>query len=206
MQRASLTYRLTGVGLVMILAGAILILRHFHPSVPLTAVDLTKSKGLARAAVQIIEFSDFECPACRAAQQALSELTRLYPEKVRIIFQHFPLEGHRWSPLAHQAAECAAEQNRFWPYHDRLYAEQATWSVAGTNPLENFLRYAKEAGMDLDRFSLCLGEGHYAQQRIRQEKATGVGLGVRSTPSFFVNGKMVVGFQTLKQEVEKALQ
>jgi protein-disulfide isomerase len=139
------------------------------------------------------------------AEQTLSELTHLYPEKVRVIFQHFPLEGHRWSGLAHQAAECAARQKKFWPYHDRLYTEQAAWSVLTAAPLESFLRYAKEAGMDLDLFSRCLSDNDI-QQRIRQEKATGTGMGVRSTPSFFVNGKMVVGSQTLKQEVEKALQ
>jgi len=189
----------------MILIGAIVILRHFKPSGSLAAGDLVKSKGPVQAVVKIIEFSDFQCPACRVAQQTLSELTNLYPDKVRITFQHFPLEGHRWSPLAHQAAECAADQKHFWLYHDRLYAEQAAWSVAAENPLERFLRYAKDAGVDLDRFSRCLGD-RQINQRIRQEKATGVGLGVRSTPSFFVNGKMVVGSQMLKQEVEKVLQ
>lgn len=189
----------------MILIGAIAILRHFKPSGSLAADDLAKSKGPLRAVVQIIEFSDFQCPACRVAQQTLSELANLYPEKVRVTFQHFPLEGHKWSGLAHQAAECAAAQKQFWPYHDRLYAEQAAWTVAIENPLESLLRYAKDTGMDLDPFSRCLGDGQ-VNQRIRQEKATGVGLGVRSTPSFFVNGKMVVGSTTLKQEVEKALQ
>jgi len=150
-----------------------------------------------------MEFSDFQCPACRVAQGTLSKLIETYPAKIRLVFQHFPLEGHRWSALAHQAAECASEQDRFWLYHDRLYNEQSAWSILQTPPLGNFFRYAKEEGLDLDRFSRCLVDPAI-NQRIRQERATGAGLGVRSTPSFFVNGKLVVGTESLRQEVEKA--
>ena len=203
MQRPNISYFLAGVGLTILLMGSVLFLRHLRPLAPTAAADFRKAKGPVKAPVQLLEFSDFQCPACRVAQGKLSELTQAYPTKIRLIFQHFPLEGHRWSALAHQAAECASEQDRFWWYHDRLYDEQAVWSILQTSPLENFLRYAKEGGLDLNRFSLCLTDPAVNQQ-IRQERATGAGLGVRSTPSFFVNGKLVVGTQFLQQEVEKA--
>ncbi len=203
MQRTSVSYLLTGVGLTVLLMGSILFSRHLRPLAPTAAADFRKAKGPVKAPVQLMEFSDFQCPACRVAQGTLSKLIETYPAKIRLVFQHFPLEGHRWSALAHQAAECASEQDRFWLYHDRLYNEQSAWSILQTPPLGNFFRYAKEEGLDLDRFSRCLVDPAI-NQRIRQERATGAGLGVRSTPSFFVNGKLVVGTESLRQEVEKA--
>lgn len=157
-----------------------------------------------KAPIQIIEYSDFQCPACRTAQAALFQLLGKYPGKIRLTFQHYPLGGHRWSAVAHQAAECAARQGRFWPYHDRLYAEQASWSGSAVAPLETLVRYGSEMALDLDRFGECLGDRAVAAE-IQRERDAGADLGVRSTPSFFVNGKFVVGTPALENEVKKLL-
>ena len=204
MQRSSLgAYGLVGVGLSALLIGIILVVRMLRPE-PAGINELTRSRGPFNAPVQIIEYSDFQCPSCRVAQDSIRLLLSRYPTQIRLVFQHFPLQGHRWSALAHQSAECAAKQNKFWVYHDRLYLDQPLWAVFPQTPLERFLEYAKDAGLDLDRFSRCLSDGSVTQ-KIHGEELAGVGLGVRSTPSFFVNGNLAVGGKALQDEVEKIL-
>lgn len=195
-------YLLTGIFLTGFLIGTVFLLRLGRGKIETPAENFPRTKGPSGAPIQIMEYSDFQCPSCKEAQPVLSGLLDQYPGKIRLIFQHFPLEAHAWSPLAHRAAECAAEQNRFWPYHDRLYAAQSEWSKSPAAPLEAFLRYAKEEGLALDDFARCLGEGK-VDQKIREEKSAGLGVGVRSTPSFFVNGKLAVGTQALRTEIEK---
>lgn len=197
-------YLLAGVLLAGFLVGIVFILRLKQGKLPALATDFPRAKGPVEAPVQIIEYSDFQCPACQTAQSTLLELFIAYPEKIRLVFQHFPLEGHLWSPLAHRAAECAAEQNQFWSYHDQLYAEQAVWSKSPQAPIETFLHYAKEGGLGLDEFARCLGEGK-VDRKLREERVAGGGLGVRSTPSFFVNGKLVIGTGALRAEVKKII-
>lgn len=195
-------YLLTGIVLVAGLVCAILFLRQLQPSIPVANASFSRAKGPFNAPIQLIEYSDFQCPACRTAQADLTSLLSLYPGRIRLVYQHFPLDGHRWSRLAHQAAQCADEQKQFWPYHDRLYQEQSYWSISMTAPLEFFMRYAKDAGLDLDRFSACLTDPKI-DRKIQEERLTGLGLGVRSTPSFFVNGNLVVSVKTLRDEIDK---
>lgn len=195
-------YFLTGIALAGILIAMIFFMRLRRPAIPSVGAGFERSKGPVEAPIQIIEYSDFQCPACRGAQSTLNEMMTLHPDQIRLTYQHFPLEGHRWSPLAHQAAECAARQNRFWEYHDRLYSEQSQWSLAAQSPLEEFMRYARETGIDLDLFSRCLVDPS-VNQKIREEKSSGSDLGVRSTPTFFVNGKMAVGTKPLQEEIER---
>lgn len=201
---SSVRYFLAGVVLTGFLAGAVLVLQKVRPLPPSAGVDFVRAQGPLDAPVQIIEFSDFQCGACQAAQTTLFGLMGEYAGKLRLVFQHFPLEGHRWSPLAHQAAECAARQKNFWAYHDRLYAGQTVWSVSTEPPIETLVRYAQEAGLDLNGFARCLSD-RSVYEKIQQEKSAGVDLGVRSTPSFFINGELIIGHQALREKVEKAI-
>ena len=185
---------LTGVVLLAALTGAVLFARQYsRPSktgAQAPAVSL-KIKGNRFAAVTVEIFSDFECPACRLAMAEEAKILADYPEKVRFVFYHFPLSSHRLSPVAHQAAECAALQGRFWPYHDRLYDQQETWTVRG-NPVETFIEYARETGLDLDRFAACLSDPRVARD-IQNDRRYGDALQVSSTPTFFVNGERFIG-------------
>ncbi|MEK7383124.1 MAG: thioredoxin domain-containing protein, partial [Elusimicrobiota bacterium] len=124
---APLVRRLAAFALVAALsAGSMLVARGarkpFSPAAP-----QYRQKGPANAKILIVEFSDFECPACRYAVKPLHELLALYEGKVRFVFKHFPLRMHRWAPAAAIAAECAGRQGRFWEYHDRLYDRQEEW-------------------------------------------------------------------------------
>lgn len=195
-----------GPAILLILVGIVLILRTHLPTAPVSLVSSNRSKGAADAPIQILEYSDFQCPACKIAQSTLTQLLKQYPGKIKIVYMHFPLDAHRWSPMAHRAAECAAREQRFWEFHDHLYAEQDQWSKKSDAPIEEMLSYAKESGVkDLNRFALCLGSNQ-TDETIYKDRDSGIGLGVRSTPSFFVNGELAVGSDDLAKKIAKRVQ
>ncbi len=187
-------YVVAGILLVGLLAGGVVWMRYSKykaPLPPAAQAHETKVKGPAQAKIQIVEYSDFQCPACQRAQQALNQLLQSYPDQIQLSFYHFPLPNHAWSGVAHQAAECAHQMGQFWPYHDRLYGEQAKWS-GPSDPTETFLRYAQDLGLPLDPFASCLADPKI-KRKILAEKARGESLEVKSTPTFLINGERVVG-------------
>lgn len=200
-------YMTTGVILVAVLAGGILFMRSRNGVSSLPAPEtgqVLRAKGPADAPVQIIEYSDFECPACQKAQPVLDQILKDYPGKIRIIYHHFPLAGHRWAALAHQAAECMNEQGMFWPYHDRLYAEQEQWSKL-PNPSETFLRYAVDLGVPVEIFADCM-MSEKVRRRIIEEKSQGESLKVQSTPTFFIGDLRAVGHIELQAQGRKKIE
>lgn len=185
----------TGIIVIAVLVSGILWLRQGRGRRlgPLFARQeaYAKVKGPADAPVQIVEYSDFQCPACMKAQPSLNAILQEYPGKIRLTFFHYPLPMHPWAGIAHQAAECANRQGKFWEFHDRVYREQPVWSVAA-NASELLISYAKDAGVDLDAFGACLSNAEVTR-KILGERARGQGLQVASTPTFFINGERVVG-------------
>ena len=189
----NIRYLLIGVVLTAGIAGGIFLMKKNQPVMPgvQATVPETKLRGAANAKVQIIEYSDFQCPACQKAEAPIQRVLSTYPNDVQLVFRHFPLPGHLWSGVAHQAAECANEAGRFWDYHDRLYAEQSKWS--GTvNPTETFLTYARDMGFNLHKFAACLSD-QTITRRIIDEKQKGNSLKVSSTPTFVIQGERLVG-------------
>lgn len=165
--------------------------------------DKTRTKGPASAKVTIVEFSDFQCPACAKAQPILNEIREEFPGKVRIEFRHFPLGGHRWAKLSHQAAECAASQGDFWNFHDFLFNEQETWSRMDS-PLKRFVEVAREQNLDVDKFGACMTDQEVTE-RIMKDKNKGLEMQVRSTPTFFINGERFVGAKELGTKGKDAI-
>ncbi len=108
----------------------------------------------------------------------------------------FPLEVHPLSLIAAATANCAYEQNKFWEMHDLLFAKQLEWQVS-MNPSEDFKKYAKDLGMNVENFTTCLEEDRY-QTAIAQDIRDGIQAGVTATPTFFINGKKVMGAQDYK--------
>ncbi|MFZ5803110.1 MAG: DsbA family protein [Candidatus Omnitrophota bacterium] len=157
-----------------------------------------KTKGRIEAPITIVEYSDFQCPACRAAAQTAQKILSQYPKDIIFVFRHFPLRGHPISMIAHQAAECAAEQRQFWPFHDRLYQDQAVWGVA-LKPAETFLQYAKEMQLDLEAFAACLASPEVTA-KIEAEKEEGNAHAVRATPTFFIGEERFVGAIELEKK------
>jgi protein-disulfide isomerase len=144
------------------------------------------SRGSDTAPVTIVEFSDFECPFCSRAVETLQQVQKKYGDNVRIVFRDYPLFSHRTAKRAAEAAHCADEQGKFWEMHDRLFSKGGPLSDA------DLYRFAGQAGLDHDKFDQCLASGKYKEAwKPSQEEGTRVG--VSSTPSFFINGRMIVG-------------
>lgn len=156
--------------------------------------------GADTAPVEIIEYGDFECGAC-ATFTILHEpdVKRRLIEtgRARFVFRDFPLPQHRSAPLAHHAAACASEQGRFWPMHDQLYFNQGRW-VNDRRPARVIAQLAQAVGLDMGRYEECMDSGRY-QPRIQASREQGVQLGISSTPSFIVGGRLAAGVQTAEQ-------
>jgi len=149
-------------------------------------------KGGEKAAVTIVEFSDFHCPFCQRVVPTLAQLESRYGEKIKLVFRDFPIENlHPGATKAHEAARCANEQGKFWPYHDKLFAGPPKSSP------EDFKGLAKEVGLDAVTFETCLDSGKY-QAAIKQDMEEGNRVGVTGTPAFFINGRQISGAQPLE--------
>jgi protein-disulfide isomerase len=158
--------------------------------------------GPKDAPVTIIEFSDFQCPYCRRVQPTLKQLLQEYQQSVKLVFRDFPLRNiHPQAQKASEAAQCAAEQQQFWPYHDKLF------SVSELEP-ENLKQYAQELGLNTTQFNACLDSSKYAPE-VERDLQDGLSAGVNATPSFFVNGQPIsgaVGYEQFKEVVEAVLE
>ncbi len=142
--------------------------------------------GKAEAPVQIIEFSDFQCPACQSAAPVVDGLKARFAGRISVIFRHYPLPFHTEAARAAQASECANEQEKFWEYHDRLFAETKAWTDA------DFVAIAAGLELDRDAFSACLESGRH-EKTISEDETAAQRAGVGGTPAFFVNGLPVFG-------------
>lgn len=162
--------------------------------------------GAEDAKITLVEFGDFQCPACKGVEPILKQLMKEYQGKVKFVFRHFPLPFHKNALLASQAAEAAGEQGKFWEYHDLLYEEQGSWSEA-KNSQNLFESYARKLNLDVDKFKQAL-EGKKFLEKVQRDKAEGESLGLRGTPTFFLNGKQVVGgysLESFKKQIDDLL-
>lgn len=149
------------------------------------------SIGPANAPVTIIEFSDFQCPFCQRVVPTLKQVQQKYGDRVRIVWKDFPLtQIHPQAFDAARAGNCAQEQGKFWEFHDQLFANQ------GALEIEALKRYAAAAGLDGARFAQCVDSGKY-QARVQAGLEAGGRLGIGSTPTTFINGRVVTGAQPL---------
>ncbi len=148
--------------------------------------------GNLRAAVSVVEFGDFECPACGRAEEGAREIRKKYGDQVRFVFRHFPLARHPFALKAAEASECAAEQGKFWSAVEKLYGGQSDLSERA------LIRYAGELGLDVPRFTQCLGNGS-TLARIRRDAEDARALGVDRTPTFFVGQQRIIGALDPKQ-------
>lgn len=165
-------------------------------------------KGDPNAPVTMIEFGDFQCPYCgQHASIVGPQIDEQYIQsgKVRFGYFNFAFLGQE-SNWAAEAAECAADQNLFWEYHDKLYGSQSGENQ-GTFSKDSLKKFATDLGMDSSPFNECLDSGKYTQL-IQEESRMASSIGVRSTPTFLINGKAVVGaqpFEIFEQTIDSLL-
>ena len=151
------------------------------------------SHGPADAAVTIVEFGDLECPACKTAQPNVTKLMEEEP-KARLVFQNFPLETiHKWAMLGAKYVDCVGRENNdaLWKFISTVYEHQG--EITPESAEAKLKEYAKEAGANPDTVANCAAKPE-TEKNVRESIALGEKLGVNSTPTFFINGRKVVGF------------
>jgi protein-disulfide isomerase len=146
-------------------------------------------RGNPDAPVTLEEFGDFQCPPCGNFAGFAEELLKEYDSRLRLVFRNFPLEPHEHAREAALAAEAAGLQGRFWEMHDVLYREQAAWSKA-PNARELFESYAGTIGLNLDQFRKDM-DGEKARERVDSDHALGDSLGIKLTPTLYINNRPV---------------
>lgn len=164
--------------------------------------DDDPSTGPENAAVEIIEFSDFECPYCTRHSDTMKKIKAEYGDKVSITFRDYPLEFHQHAHVAAQAAECADDQKKFWEFHDLLFASKEELNK------ENIKKYAKDLGLDTNIFNSCLDTEKYKDE-VDKDIKDGVEAGITGTPATFVNGRKVIGaqaYEVFKGIIDKELE
>jgi len=155
--------------------------------------DGSASFGPSDAKVTVVEFSDFQCPFCAKGADIVNELKKKYKGKVKFVFKHFPLPFHKQAEKAAVAAECVHEQDaaKFWKMHDAMFADQAKLSE------KDLIATAKKLGADEKKMSECLKTNKHLA-KVKKDFAEGKELGIDSTPTFYVNGKIVNGAQPIE--------
>ena len=142
--------------------------------------------GPADAKITLVEFSDFECPYCSSAVKNAEAIMAAYPKDIKLIYKQFPLSMHPHAALAAAASLAAKDQGKFWEMHNVMFANFRKLSR------ENMLVWAKEIGLDVDKFQADLDSGKY-KKTIDKDLADGEQAGVYGTPAFFINGKLYNG-------------
>jgi protein-disulfide isomerase len=153
------------------------------------------ARGRADAPVTIIEFSDYQCPFCKRVEPTVEAVLKKYPDQVRFVFRHFPLEQiHPRARPAAEAALCANDQGKFWEFHEKVFAGSGLEEA-------NLVEYASAVGLDADKFKACVAERKFKDQVDADMKA-GREAGVSGTPAFFVNGIMMSGAKPVEEFAE----
>jgi len=156
--------------------------------------------GSEKAPVTIVEFSDFQCPFCRGFAPTLKLIEKNYRDKVRIVYRQAPITSiHPFAFKAAEASLCAQEQGKFWELHDAMFADQSKLAVA------DLKKRARELGMDGKKFDSCLDTGR-TTERVQNDMAEGVRIGVKGTPAAFVNGVELKGGAVSYDVVAEAIQ
>ncbi|HEX8502778.1 MAG TPA: thioredoxin domain-containing protein [Pyrinomonadaceae bacterium] len=157
------------------------------------------AKGGGGAKVTLEEFSDFQCPACGSLEPGLRRVSKDYGDRVRLIFRNFPLAMHKYAFQASRAAEAAGQQGKFWEMHDMLYDNQKEWSDS-MEPRVQFDAYATRLGLDVQRFKADMERQDLAE-RVKADYARGLSLGVKGTPTVYLNGRELVPGQLVTEEI-----
>ncbi len=165
-------------------------------------VESDWTKGRESASAVLIEYGDFQCPACKAYYPIVKELAAELPDRLLVAYRHFPLrQTHAQAQLAAQAAEAAGAQGKFWEMHDRLFERQNDWAN-NREAKDIFVRYAEELQLDRGRFESDL-EAASMTDEIERDYRSGLAAGVNSTPTFFLNGEKLQGFRNFNEFKER---
>lgn len=164
-------------------------------------------KGNPDAAVVLVEYSDFQCPACAAAAPVVDDILEVYGDEIRFEYRHFPLVTiHSLAIPAARAVEAAGQQDKFWEMHDLVFENQRTWSTA-PNPSALFLGYADEIGLDMPTYRRHL-DASVIEDHVREQFNEAREAGFTGTPTFTLNGERMEfsSYEEFAAQIESAVQ
>lgn len=162
--------------------------------------DHTVGKKDAKAV--LIEYSDFQCPACKQYHPLVKQLVEKNKDNMLFVYRYFPLPLHQNAVPSALAAEAAGRQNKFFEMHDVLFDNQTEWENS-KKPEDIFIKYAKNLKIDVEKFKKDM-KSDEAKQRVDADKQSGTGFGVNATPTFFLNGKKLESIQSVA-DFQKAI-
>lgn len=160
-------------------------------------------KGNPKAPIKIVEYIDFQCPACAAGANKIKEYMNDHPDKIFVEMKYYPLAMHPHSFTSAYYAECALRQRKFWEFHDLLIGRQAMWSQL-PEVKSVFDGMAKELELKMDKLESCVND-EKTKEVVIKTREEGDLLGVKSTPTYFLNDKLIVGLKNLKSELDSLL-
>jgi len=191
------------IAAVILVAGAVIVFSDrkepITGSAPESLVrDESHMTGSKNAKVTVVEFGDYQCPACASAHPVVKEMRSAYRDNpdFNFVFRNFPLSQHKNARIASEAAESAGAQNMFWEMHDKLYEMQDKWSDS-TDPMSFFVKYAGELGLDVEKFKTDVTTHAYASS-IAEDERDAESVGLEATPTFFINGRKETGVPNLE--------
>lgn len=187
-----------GIATLLVIVGAVFFLSSGSPASETTPEQIAENNeylirenstkmGSESASVTIVEFADFQCPACGAAHPALKQALSEYQDQVQFVYRHFPLVIHKNAKLAAYSAEAAGLQGKFWEMHDLLFENQNDWSES-TSPMDIFTEYATELELDTAKFAEDV-KSDTIKEKVDNDQRDGTLVGVNATPTIFINGK-----------------
>ena len=173
-----------------------------EPDAPIVAIDTLNypTKGKKDAKVTVVEFADYQCPHCKAAQPMMAKILDSYKGKLKFVFMDYPINPSKISRIVAEGAQCAAEQDKYWEYHQMAFDKQS--ELANDSPA----KLAETLKLNKDAFKKCMDEGK-GKSIVDKSQAEGTRIGVGGTPTIFINGKRVAGHgeEQVRDAIEKAL-
>ncbi len=213
MDNKSQSYFIWGAAAVLILLVVIIVIKALMqgPSVVSINTDqVTESdwtRGKKDSKVIVMEYGDFQCPACRNYESVLKQIHENYDDKILFVFRHFPLrEVHANAMSSARAVEAAGKQGKFWEMHDALYDHQDEWGER-TDPISFYIQYATDLKLDINKFKSDMTADDVVR-KIDDSYAAAIRLNLPGTPTFFVNGKQIetpVNYANFKQLLDLEL-
>lgn len=199
---------------IAILAGAVLLLsgsssttnQNTKTDQSILIRNDSNKMGSESAKIKLVEFGDYQCPACGAAYPVISKILVTYKNDTLFVFRNYPLSIHANSTIAAKAAEAAGVQGKYWQMYDALYQNQSTWSTSNS-PIDVFTSYAKTMGLDTEKFKQDVQSNKF-DAKIQEDTNDGNSIGVNATPTFYLNGKQIVGvpnYDDLKKSIDALL-
>ncbi len=158
------------------------------------------------ATATLVEFGDYECPACSVYSPFVKQLLTDFAGKINYVFRNFPLAQHKNAPVSSSAVEAAGLQGKFWQMHEKVYATQGDWSNLD-DPTSVFVGYAKDLNMDLNKFSADMNSS-VVKDKIQNDVNDGTTIGINETPTFYLNGQKITpagSYDQLKSLVQSVL-